>query len=142
MEHRVAMPDGSEPRDIWTAKPPTPETTDIPRAAAPIHHEPGLFLNLFSQTDLIFKRTTSETRTSGHREGSEPSHRGVDSTADKCPRRLRLAAARAICGRLGTLFASDVIFVPEGPVRRSAPPRHGPRSSTRTAPARAYSPSC
>ncbi|MBV8506042.1 MAG: hypothetical protein JOZ11_09590 [Alphaproteobacteria bacterium] len=57
--------------------------------AAPTHDEPGLLLHLFSQTDLIFKRMTAETRTSGHREGSEPSHREVDGIADKCPRRLR-----------------------------------------------------
>jgi hypothetical protein len=97
------MPDGSEPRDIWTAKPPTLETTDIPRAVAPIHHEPELFLNLFSQTDLIFKRTTSETRTSGHREGSEPSRRGVDSTADKCPPSLAAASGPGYLWELGTV---------------------------------------
>jgi len=136
------MSDGSEPRDIWTAKPPTLETADIPRAVAPIHHEPELFLNLFSQTDLIFKRMTSETRTSGHREGSEPSRRGVDSTADKCPPSLTAACGPGYLWELGKLFASDVMFVPKGPVRRSAPLRHGPRSSTRTAPARAYSPCC
>ena len=31
--------------------PPTPNTPDTPKAAAAIHHEPGLFLHLYSQTD-------------------------------------------------------------------------------------------
>jgi hypothetical protein len=31
--------------------PQTPDTADTPKAAAAIHHEPGLFLHLFSQTD-------------------------------------------------------------------------------------------
>jgi len=31
--------------------PPTPDTADTPKSAAAIHHEPGLFLHLFSQTD-------------------------------------------------------------------------------------------
>jgi hypothetical protein len=31
--------------------PPTPNRPDTPKAAAAIHHEPGLFLHLFSQTD-------------------------------------------------------------------------------------------
>ena len=41
-----------------------------------------------------------------------------------------------------TRFASDVIFLPRGRVGRSAPLRHGPRSSTKTAPARARPPRC
>jgi hypothetical protein len=31
--------------------PPTPDTPDTPKGSAAIHHEPGLFLHLFSQTD-------------------------------------------------------------------------------------------
>jgi hypothetical protein len=31
--------------------PETPDTSDTPKASAAIHHEPGLFLHLFSQTD-------------------------------------------------------------------------------------------
>jgi hypothetical protein len=34
-----------------TDSPQTPDTADTPKGSAAIHHEPGLFLHLFSQTD-------------------------------------------------------------------------------------------